>query len=179
LLSVSRDTYDPQLIDPTPFWGRRRYFVVMMAFFGLFNVYALRVNLSVAIVAMTENRTVEHSDGSVTYEQYFPWDSKQKGYILSSFFYGYLCTQVIGGIVAQKIGGNLVSSAIFCCLKVSSKHSIQAFRHRRWRDSNFDALHSGGSKLQPLRFDRCAHRRRSFRGNFQGHSVELASCNLR
>lgn len=80
--------------DPTPFWRRRRYFVVMMAFFGLFNVYALRVNLSVAIVAMTENRTVEHSDGTVTYEQYFDWNSKEKGYILSSFFYGYLMTQV-------------------------------------------------------------------------------------
>lgn len=99
---------DPQLVDPTPFWRRRRYFVVAMAFCGLFNVYALRVNLSVAIVAMTENRTVVHDDGSTTYEQYFPWDSVQKGYILSSFFYGYLCTQVIGGIIAQKIGGSLV-----------------------------------------------------------------------
>lgn len=79
-----------------------------MAFFGLFNVYALRINLSVAIVAMTENRTIGHPDGTVTYEQYFPWDSKQKGYVLSSFFYGYLATQVIGGIVASKIGGNIV-----------------------------------------------------------------------
>jgi hypothetical protein len=82
------------VIDPTPFWQRRRYFVVMMAFFGLFNVYALRVNLSVAIVAMTENRTIEHPNGTVTYEQDFPWSSKEKGFILSSFFYGYLMTQV-------------------------------------------------------------------------------------
>lgn len=80
----------------------------MMAFFGLFNVYALRVNLSVAIVAMTENRTVVHEDGSKHFEQYFDWSSTQKGYILSSFFYGYLMTQVIGGILAAKIGGNLV-----------------------------------------------------------------------
>lgn len=57
---------------------------------------------------MTENRTVEHSDGTITYEQYFPWDSKQKGYVLSSFFYGYLATQVIGGVIAAKIGGNIV-----------------------------------------------------------------------
>jgi MFS transporter, ACS family, solute carrier family 17 (sodium-dependent inorganic phosphate cotransporter), other len=86
--------HSTHVMDTTPFWQRRRYFVVMMAFFGLFNVYALRVNLSVAIVAMTENRTVEHSDGTVTYEQYFSWNSKEKGYILSSFFYGYLMTQV-------------------------------------------------------------------------------------
>lgn len=79
-----------------------------MAFFGLFNVYALRVNLSVAIVEMTDNRTVIQPDGTETYEQHFPWDSRQKGYVLSSFFYGYLATQVIGGVIAAKIGGNLV-----------------------------------------------------------------------
>lgn len=99
---------DDKLVDPTPFWKRRRNFVVMMAFCGLFNVYALRVNLSVAIVAMTENRTVEHANGTTTYEQYFNWSSKEKGYVLSSFFYGYLCTQVIGGVIAAKIGGNLL-----------------------------------------------------------------------
>lgn len=106
--SAYRGLNDQHSDDPTPFWRRRRYFVVMMAFFGLFNVYALRVNLSVAIVAMTEIRTVTHANGSTTNEQYFPWDSIQKGYVLSSFFYGYLCTQVIGGIIAQKIGGSLV-----------------------------------------------------------------------
>lgn len=68
-----------------------------MAFFGFFNVYALRVNLSVAIVAMTENRTVITTNETgtyTTYEQHFPWDSKQKGLLLSSFFYGYITTQV-------------------------------------------------------------------------------------
>ena len=35
-------------------WGIRHIFAVM-AFFGFANVYAMRVNLSVAIVAMTNN----------------------------------------------------------------------------------------------------------------------------
>ena len=49
--------------------------------------------MSVAIVAMTENRTVV--EGNQThYEQYFDWDSKDKGLVLSSFFYGYITTQV-------------------------------------------------------------------------------------
>lgn len=80
-----------------------------MAFFGFFNVYSLRVNLSVAIVAMTENRTVTDADGNVSYEQDFPWDSKQKGLILSSFFYGYIMTQFLGGYIGTKVGGNIVS----------------------------------------------------------------------
>ena len=82
---------------------------MFMAFLGLFNVYALRVNLSVAIVAMTETKTTDHGNGTVSYVQDFPWDSKQKGLVLSSFFYGYLFTQVAGGVLAAKIGGNIVS----------------------------------------------------------------------
>ena len=78
-----------------------------MAFFGFFNVFALRINLSVAIVAMTELKSFKHDDGSVTYEQEFNWSSKQKGVVLSSFFYGYLVTQVFGGILAKRIGGHL------------------------------------------------------------------------
>lgn len=92
------------------FWKKRRYIVVLLAFFGFFNVYSLRVNLSVAIVAMTENRTVINEQGEETWQQDFPWDSKQKGLILSSFFYGYILTQFIGGFIGAKIGGNVVSN---------------------------------------------------------------------
>jgi hypothetical protein len=90
----NRKLHEAPTEDPTPVWKRRRYFLVLMSFFGLFNVIALRVNLSVAIVVMTEIRTIEHPDGTQTVEQYFPWSSVQKGYILSSFLYGYLMTQV-------------------------------------------------------------------------------------
>lgn len=36
----------------------------------------------------------------------FDWSSQTKGLILSSFFYGYLVTQLPGGWLASKIGGN-------------------------------------------------------------------------
>jgi MFS family permease len=100
----------PQIsrIDPTPFFRKKRYLIVFMAFLGYINLYTLRVNMSVAIVALTENRTVEHDDGSVTYEQYFDWSSQAKGYALSSFFYGYIVTQIPGGVLASKIGGQWV-----------------------------------------------------------------------
>lgn len=41
-------------------------------------------------------------------EQYFDWNSKEQGLILSSFFYGYIFTQFIGGYFGAKIGGSLV-----------------------------------------------------------------------
>lgn len=86
-----------------------------MAFFGFFNVYALRVNLSVAIVAMTEIKTVTLDNGTTIETQDFAWSSTQQGIILSSFFYGYILTQFAGGLLANKLGGHRVSQC-FCNL---------------------------------------------------------------
>jgi ACS family sodium-dependent inorganic phosphate cotransporter len=38
--------------------------VAFLAFLGFFNVYALRVNLSVATVAMTANRNITMNNGT-------------------------------------------------------------------------------------------------------------------
>jgi len=38
----------------------------------------------------------------------FNWDMKTQGMVLGAFFYGYLTTQVLGGTLAQKIGGKLL-----------------------------------------------------------------------
>ncbi|XP_045520977.1 vesicular glutamate transporter 1 isoform X2 [Pieris brassicae] len=88
------------------FWRKRRLVVALLAFFGFFNVYALRVNLSVAVVAMTE--PIEHvlDNGTIVYAPEFDWSSQTKGLVLSSFFYGYIVTQLPGGWLAAKIGGN-------------------------------------------------------------------------
>lgn len=44
------------------FWRKRRYIVVMMVHLGYIANYSMRVNLSVAIVEMTKNRTVQYDD---------------------------------------------------------------------------------------------------------------------
>lgn len=38
----------------------------------------------------------------------FDWDSQQQGLILSTFFYGYIFTQIPGGWLANKLGGKRV-----------------------------------------------------------------------
>jgi ACS family sodium-dependent inorganic phosphate cotransporter len=38
----------------------------------------------------------------------FDWDSKTQGLVLSSFFYGYIITQILGGWLAGRLGGNRV-----------------------------------------------------------------------
>lgn len=57
---------------------------------------------------MTEIRNVTLSNGTVIQEQDFNWDSTQKGLVLSSFFYGYITTQFIGGYFASRIGGTII-----------------------------------------------------------------------
>ncbi|KAG8259616.1 hypothetical protein J6590_008651 [Homalodisca vitripennis] len=47
------------------FWKRRRHLVTFLAFLGFFNVYTLRVNLSVAIVAMNSPYNVTLNNGTV------------------------------------------------------------------------------------------------------------------
>ncbi|EEB20071.1 sialin, putative [Pediculus humanus corporis] len=87
-------------------WRRRRYVVAYLALLGFMNVYSLRVNLSIAIVAMTNNYNVTLENGTVVeMEKDFDWDTKQIGLALSAFFYGYILTQVPGGWLAAKVGG--------------------------------------------------------------------------
>jgi ACS family sodium-dependent inorganic phosphate cotransporter len=62
--------------------------------------YSHLANLSVGIVAMTDETSEETT---------FKWSPAEKGLILSSFFYGYILTQFIGGYIATLIGGNVVS----------------------------------------------------------------------
>ncbi|XP_076177673.1 major facilitator superfamily transporter 9 [Ptiloglossa arizonensis] len=100
--------YQDAPVSPWRFWKKRRYVVAILAFFGFFTSYILRVNLSVAIVAMTANVKKFDEHGNIYFERDFDWDSKTQGLVLSSFFYGYISTQLFGGWLAARIGGKRV-----------------------------------------------------------------------
>ena len=99
----------------------KRYILIGLAHFGFFVVYALRVNLSVALVAMV-NSTYAHvhpstdpecpnnnNNTTTTVQQgEFDWDQNEQALLLSSFFYGYLFTQIPGGYLGNRYGGKLV-----------------------------------------------------------------------
>ena len=71
----------------------RRFVIIGLCFLSTFICYIDRVNMSVAILPMAEE---------------FKWDQTTKGIVLSSFFYGYLATQVLGGWLADRYGGKIV-----------------------------------------------------------------------
>uniref|UniRef100_L7MUI5 Sialin n=1 Tax=Xenopus tropicalis TaxID=8364 RepID=L7MUI5_XENTR len=114
-----------------------RYNLALMALLGFFMLYALRVNLSVALVDMVnststprENTTAnicpDHTSAPAVLHnstgQKYDWDANTQGWILGSFFYGYILTQIPGGYVAGKIGGKqllgfgILGTAVFTLL---------------------------------------------------------------
>ncbi|XP_037934645.1 sialin-like [Teleopsis dalmanni] len=186
-------THPEEIAEAEPlswrFWRKRRYIVVLLAFFGFFNVYSMRVNLSVAIVAMTENRTTIDANGVETVGPEFPWDSKQKGLILSSFFYGYILTQFAGGFISSKIGGNIVfgigigATAILTLFTpMAAKHSLDAFIAVRiiegfFEGVTFPCIHAVWSRWSPP-LERSRMASIAFAGNYAGTVVAMPASGL-
>ncbi|XP_017870351.1 PREDICTED: putative inorganic phosphate cotransporter [Drosophila arizonae] len=129
-----------------------RHIFGLMGFLGFAVVYAMRVNLSVAIVAMVNQTAIPHSNSSVLAndtcpmppaptpngsfwqslstpaEGEFVWDEATQGLVLGSFFYGYVLTQVPGGRMAELVGGKriygygVLITAIFTLLTPLAAH---------------------------------------------------------
>ncbi len=71
----------------------QRIALIALCFAAVFICYVDRVNISLAIVAMTRE---------------FGWNKTTSGFVMSSFFIGYLLTQVPGGVLAGRFGGKHV-----------------------------------------------------------------------
>ncbi|KAF0027708.1 hypothetical protein F2P81_020449 [Scophthalmus maximus] len=102
-----------------PVCGSSRYGLALLSSYGFFVVYSLRVNLSVAMVDMLNNThqsSANHSGSACPAHanparpkhnhtaSVYDWDSETQGWILGSFFYGYILTQIPGGYLAGRYG---------------------------------------------------------------------------
>ncbi|XP_071963341.1 sialin-like [Antedon mediterranea] len=93
----------------TPPKPKIRYVITLLCFVGNVLIYAMRVNWSVAIIAMVAhpqnhtNSTVVDRDVEV-----FHWNMAKQQAILGSFYYGYTVTPFIGGWLVGRFGGYLV-----------------------------------------------------------------------
>lgn len=108
IVSISERIQTP-VSKPKASYGCRHTQGILMAL-GFFCCYAIRVTTSVTLEAMTNASTANPA-----FPQ-FSWDEKIKDVIQSSFFWGYVCTQIIGSMVAQRWGAHkLFSLAQFAC----------------------------------------------------------------
>ncbi|KAK5646078.1 hypothetical protein RI129_004542 [Pyrocoelia pectoralis] len=170
-------------------WKKRRYIVAVLTFFGFFNIYALRANLSIAIVAMTSEKEVTLDNGTVTHIREFDWDSKEQGFVLSSFFYGYILTQLVGGWMASKWGGKqifgygvAVTAALTIITPFVAKQSLYLLIAVRVIEGIFEGvtypcIHDVWSKWAPP-LERSRLATIGFSGSYFGTVVAMPVCAL-
>ncbi|XP_046559193.1 uncharacterized transporter slc-17.2-like isoform X1 [Haliotis rubra] len=85
----------------------QRWLLAYVGCFGCIMLYSARTNLSVAIVCMV-NDTETNSTSPMSEHAEFYWTKGEQSGILSSYFYGYIITQIPAGILASKYGGKYV-----------------------------------------------------------------------
>ncbi|KAL7737223.1 hypothetical protein ACLKA6_005406 [Drosophila palustris] len=91
-----------------------RHLQSLLLFLGLTVMHIARLNVSVAIVAMTNAQSTNPN---------FPeynWTERQKSYILSSFYWGYILTLCPGSFLCRRYGAKVVLFIASCGTAVFS-----------------------------------------------------------
>lgn len=91
-----------------------RHLQSFLLFLGLTVMHIARLNVSVAIVAMTNAATTNPNFPE------FEWTEKQKSYILSSFYWGYILTLFPGSFLCRRYGAKVVLFVASCGTAVLS-----------------------------------------------------------
>lgn len=77
-------------------WQVRHTQVLLLVLCSAIN-YADRVNISIAIVDMASSHN---------------WGLGTQALVMSSFFWGYICSQVVAALMAQRYGGKLIMGTV-------------------------------------------------------------------
>ncbi|CAL4065472.1 unnamed protein product [Meganyctiphanes norvegica] len=114
-------------------WIPARWALAFMCCLGTMNIYMVRINLNIAVVAMvksnrtpqdiqaeclvndTDTKSINSSrllqlpdNSTQAQEGEFEWDEAMQGVLIGSFFYGYLVTQVMGGRLSEMYGSKWI-----------------------------------------------------------------------
>ncbi|CAG0913240.1 unnamed protein product [Notodromas monacha] len=163
---------DESCPDKAP-WTARATFILLGSL-GFFNVYAMRVNLSIAIMSMVKSggssgnftpvcghRSKASAFVSMESDGEFDWDEATQGLVLGSFFWGYIITQIPGGVLAKHFGAKwllglgCLFTAIFTLMTpIAARYSVYALMAVRVMEGigegvTFPAMHALIAKWAP------------------------------
>ncbi|XP_013419304.1 vesicular glutamate transporter 2 isoform X2 [Lingula anatina] len=97
---------DPR--SPCPCGCAKRYTMAICAGVGFMISFGIRCNFGVAIIQMTNNATWHLGGVEQFRPPEFEWSNTVIGLIDSSFFWGYIVTQIPGGYLASRLPANRV-----------------------------------------------------------------------
>ncbi|KAL5007698.1 hypothetical protein ScPMuIL_016504 [Solemya velum] len=83
----------------------KRYTIALMSSVGFLISFGIRCNMGVAIIKMVKNETVlgDGTTNGTTAIPEFSWTPETVGVVDSSFFWGYIITQIPGGYLASRL----------------------------------------------------------------------------
>ncbi|XP_066287316.1 sialin-like [Branchiostoma lanceolatum] len=132
-----------------------RYILTALFFFGIVALQTTRHGFSVAIVVMTNtsssatavnqtaiyqncprsgpmNVSAQRAGGDRDQGELFEWSQSIKGTLLGAYFYGYIITQVAGGVLEQRFGGKVVFGTSLLLAAVLNALGPVAARSSAW-----------------------------------------------
>ncbi|KAM7342259.1 putative inorganic phosphate cotransporter [Cochliomyia hominivorax] len=116
----SLDTCSEKIERPNLFGVR--HVQAILLFFGMSFGYFLRVNISAAVVPITQPNDYGYHD----------WNAATKSLILSSFFWGYVVAQLPASMLAKRFGGKIVlGGATFIASLITIFHPL-AVKNGDW-----------------------------------------------
>ncbi|XP_018794824.1 PREDICTED: putative inorganic phosphate cotransporter isoform X1 [Bactrocera latifrons] len=169
--------------EKAPLFGIR-HLQALLLFFNITVVYVSRLNISVALVAMTNANTTNPDFPE------FDWNEQQKSYVLSSFYWGYVLTQFPGGYLSRRFGAKITilvatfASAVCSCITPAGVRlggwpvfCVIRLLQGLFQGVIFPAIHDHLAKWSPLH-ERNLLGALSLSGTDSGTVVALASSGL-
>jgi len=158
-----------------------------LIFVGLICNYAMRLNISIAIIKMSEST----STPMWPLENYSPisWDAEDRALVLGAFFYGYVVFQVPGGRMAEMYGTKkvlgysmLMTSLLGLLTPLAAYTSIWAIFALRVAQGLFEgvtypSLNPHISRWAPLQ-ERTRYTSFTYLGGTTGTVITLPLCGL-
>ncbi|CAF3363661.1 unnamed protein product [Rotaria socialis] len=108
---------------PVPFWCSMRVFITFMSFLGMVVHFSQKTNISIALVCMVNHSAIQHYEKNISKTHFteinynclqtnktnhregpYIWNKNIQGIILSSYFGGYIATQIPAGYLAGRYG---------------------------------------------------------------------------